>query len=329
MSQFFTTCAHVVRRRALIVGGRALSNAPAAVKRGLFRVVCRRHAAPFAGSTPKLFETVYFELRTRCNGSCGFCTASVQNDTRPDTRMSRELFEALVGQLAALNFSGRVCFHVNNDPLIVPGIEDFVAFARHSLPQAYLQILTNGRALNNALGERLLDAGIDELSINWYAADVDSPLPRNLVAFRDEVITHRQTDTGLRPVSFNIYRRKITEVLTNRGGTAPNKSGLKGSNPFGFCVFPFTQLNVTADGRVSKCCSDVQFADAMGDLTQQSILDVWRGPRFAAVRRALMAGDRSAVVHCRECDFIGIRPGTPPRWSEQLAQRVAKDIEDH
>jgi radical SAM protein with 4Fe4S-binding SPASM domain len=328
MMNLFKTVAHVVRRRAMQVSVWLAPRAPLRVRRAFFHAVCRPHAVPYRSGVTPIFEAVYFELRTRCNGSCNFCAASVQNDQRKDIQMSRDLFESLVNQLKDINYSGRVCFHVNNDPLIVSSLEDFVIFARQALPQAYLQILSNGRALRNPLGKKLLDAGIDEMTINWYVDDPASALPANLAAFRDDVVTPFLATEAGRNFRFSIHKRSTGEILTNRGGTAPNKRGLKDSNPYGFCVHPFTQMNITADGKVSKCCSDVFFSDVMGDLTKQSLLEVWRGQRFAAVRTQLLDGDRSQIEHCRACDFAGIRTGKRPSWGEQLMLNLASQDEE-
>jgi radical SAM protein with 4Fe4S-binding SPASM domain len=75
----------------------------------------------------------------------------------------------------------------------------------------------------------------------------------------------------------------------------------------GFCEYPWTQFNITADGRVSKCCADFYFSDPMGDINNDSIMSIWHGERLEKVRRLLLKGNRDAIETCRKCDFYGVR----------------------
>ena len=45
-------------------------------------------------SYSQLFDTVYFEIRTKCNSQCSFCAASIQNETRPDITMDFNLYKS-------------------------------------------------------------------------------------------------------------------------------------------------------------------------------------------------------------------------------------------
>ena len=67
---------------------------------------------------PPLFDSVFFEVRTRCNGHCKFCLASVGNDPRADISMPRELFQKVLQDLVDLQYEGRIAFHNNNEPLL-------------------------------------------------------------------------------------------------------------------------------------------------------------------------------------------------------------------
>lgn len=267
-------------------------------------------------NTP-MFDSVFFEVRTRCNGTCPFCAASVQNETREDTSMPTALYRKAVKELGGLNFAGRVAYHVNSDPLIFPRLPEFVKYARAMLPDAWLQILTNGKALTVGKAEELIKAGINELSINHYSDDLSAELPDVFKQIKDGLLPrlfrpeqvgegcyeyHAKHDMGV--FKFNVFRRRLTATLTTRAGTSPNK-GAKSSMPRGFCELPFTQFNITTDGRVGKCGSDHFFSGVMGNLNEQGMMEIWEGKRFADVRSRLLDGDRDAIKGCRECDFFG------------------------
>lgn len=269
------------------------------------------------GGAEPLFRAVYFEVRTRCNGGCSFCAASVTHETRADEQMPEALYRKVVGELAALRYSGSVAFHVNNDPLLFPRLPEYVAHARERLPSAWIVILTNGKALTVARAERLVAAGIDEISINDYRDEEGSPFPERFLRIRDEVVPRIRPGVPILPghgpepgrlvFRFNLERRGETQILSSRAGTSPSK-GRVSPDPWGFCEHPFTQLNIATDGRISKCCADVYFDDPMGDVGHESVLEIWRGGRFRRVREALLQGRRRDVPGCDGCDFCGVRP---------------------
>ena len=261
-----------------------------------------------------VFEAVFFEVVNKCNSSCSFCNASVQNDTRARKEMSFELYDNFIGQLVQMNFTGRVAFHVANDPLVFADLEHFVAHAKAKLPQCWIQIMTNGIGLSPKRGEALIESGMDELYINFYRTSRQQKLYPNVVKFIAEVLERRFpnkkrgvyiSNDGKSRLKFTLAPRLVKEVLWSRAGTSPNKR-CDNTRARGFCLYPWTQLNISTNGMISKCCADIHFADPMGDLTERTIADVWNGEPFTHVRKQLMSDDRSSLQGCSECDYFGI-----------------------
>ena len=261
-----------------------------------------------------LFETVFFEVRTRCNSTCPFCAASIQNEIRQDITMPMNLYIKVINELEDIGFAGTIAYHVNNDPLIFPKLPDFVKYARKNLPSAWIQILTNGKALTEKKAENLLDAGINELSINYYNDDQTVELPKIFQNIYENVLPRyyekHQIKTGCDSSNnnifrFNVYRRKLNIIKTSRAGTAPNKN-VKSRRPRGFCQHPFTQFNITTDGRVSKCCADLYFSDPMGNVKDNRLLEIWNGEQFQKIRKLLLKGNRDAIETCSKCDYFGV-----------------------
>ena len=267
--------------------------------------------------TTPVFDTVFFQVRTKCNGSCSFCAASVQNDIRQDTTMPMELYIKVIDELKDIQFSGRIAYHVNNDPLIFPKLTDFAEYARRKLPTVWIQILTNGRALSIKKAEKLIRSGINELTINYYNDNFNDKLPKPIIDIRDDLLPRfykkQQIKAGFGPdgenrdiFRFNVFRRRASDILTSRAGTSPNKKD-KSRFPRGFCEYPFTQFNITTDGSVSKCCADFYFSDAMGNIKNEKVMNIWRGEMFNNVRRFLLEGNRDAIETCKRCDYYGVK----------------------
>lgn len=63
--------------------------------------------------------------------------------------------------------------------------------------------------------------------------------------------------------------------------------------------------NLYYDGKVSLCCNDPLGKNTLGDLTQNSILEIWYNDRFKMVRKCLSKG-RKNWKHCEFCDAFTI-----------------------
>ena len=276
----------------------------------------------FKNKKEKIFDAIYFELRSRCNSTCAFCAASIQNEKRPDITMSFNLYEKIIDQLEEINYKGKIAFHVNNDPLLVKDIDLYVTYARKKCPKAWIQILTNGRSLNNKIGTKLLDAGINELTINVYSKDESFKTPKNVENFENDILLKKfstkniyndQIRRNLSSDSINYSKisRKLVENLTNRAGSAPNKISNELPIKLGFCSYPFEQFNINANGDVSHCCADFYFSNKMGNLNDSKVIEIWNGSKFENIRQNLLNNRRDKLPMCINCDHYGLK--SPPK----------------
>ena len=62
-----------------------------------------------------------------------------------------------------------------------------------------------------------------------------------------------------------IHLRKENEILTSRGGTAPNKQ-LHKPLPMS-CILPYVQMVIRPSGEVSLCCNDAYGQITLGNVT--------------------------------------------------------------
>lgn len=243
-----------------------------------------------------MFNHIEIETLNRCNGSCSFCPVNKNVDPREKAIMSNALFEHIVKQLAELNYSGRFTTFSNNEPLLDDRIIEFNRYARKMLPNARMHLFTNGTLMTMdkfiALSEVL-----DELIIDNYQQDLR--LIKPCVEIEQYCREHPELKKKV-----TIVLRKPFEILTTRGGTAPNRKTLVeyGDDR---CVLPFKQMIVRPDGKVSLCCNDAVGKYTLGDASKESLLDIWNGPRFEMVRKCLYKG-RKEWGNCRFCDAFSM-----------------------
>lgn len=244
------------------------------------------------GRSP-LFTHVEMETFNRCNGGCGFCPVNRHMDTRKPLKMPEELFESIIGQLAALDYCGEVCLFSNNESLLDDRIEALTAQARQALPRARILLSTNGTVLTPERYRALID-NVDLLYVNNYCTDFKLT-PKNA-----EVVELARTRDDWWTKTHVVVRYE-RELMSSRGGQAPNRKG--GAAVEHGCPHPANQLIIRPDGKVSLCCNDALGKMTLGDLSTHSIADVWWGDAFEAVREKILRG-RDGVELCQRCDTL-------------------------
>lgn len=244
----------------------------------------------------QLFDHIEVETINRCNGNCSFCPVNRNVDPREKTVMSREMFESIVLQLEEIDYSGRFTTFSNNEPLLDDRIIEFNQYARKHLPNARIHMFTNGTLMTLEKFKDLVEV-LDELVIDNYHKDLK--LIKPCIEIQEYCKSHPEITSKV-----TIVLRKPDEILTSRGGTAPNRKELV---EYGRdrCVLPFKQMIIRPTGQVSLCCNDAVGRYTLGDLNKEKLLDVWYGPRFGMVRKCLYEG-RENWGNCKYCDTFSV-----------------------
>lgn len=239
-----------------------------------------------------LFDLIEIETVNRCNGSCDFCPVNTKNDIRSEKYMDEKLFYKIIDELATLNYAGRLALFSNNEPFLDERILEFHKYARNMLPNARMHLFTNGTLLTL---DKFIEAMkyLDELIIDNYQQELQ--LHKNSQRIAEYCDKHAELKEKV-----TIVLRKPHEILTSRGGDAPNRKELP-SYPGAKCILPFKQMVVRPDGKVSLCCNDPYGKCTLGDLNEESLTDVWYGNAFEEVRNSLSKG-RGNLPHCHHCD---------------------------
>ncbi len=241
-----------------------------------------------------LFNHVEIETINRCNGICSFCPVNRNADPREKAVMSEELFKDIIRQLEELQYSGRITTFSNNEPLLDDRIIEFNRYAREHLPKARIHMYTNGTLFTLDKFKALVEV-LDELIIDNYNQELQ------LIPPVKEIVDYCEAHLELKlNKKVTVVLRKPQEILTSRGGDAPNRKDLR-EYPDDRCLLPFKQMIIRPTGQVSLCCNDALGKWTLGDITKESIIDVWYGTKFTKVREALYKG-RKYCGNCRYCD---------------------------
>lgn len=252
---------------------------------------------------PKI-NTIEIETINRCNNDCSFCPVNRHDEKRPYKMMKEELFHSIIDQLSDMNYSGYISLFSNNEPLIDKRILDFVKYAKENLPNAIHAMYTNGILLDEEKYQKLVQY-LDYLVIDNYNDDL------LLLPNIQKIVDEHKNDKICCKIS--VLVRKKNQILLNRGGSAPNREN---KNIFhSSCTLPFMQLIVRPDGKVSRCCQDALAKTTLGDLSRESITELWKNNLYTDFRSELNEKGRSNIEFCKECDSFGIGNYFPEYWT--------------
>ncbi len=244
-----------------------------------------------------IFNKIEIETVNRCNNTCSFCPVNKKDDPRTFRKMEEALFFSIIQQLKDLDYHGAVALFSNNEALLDDRILKFIAHAKSELPNAFHYLYTNATLLDVPKFKELMQH-LDKMVIDNYHDGLKFIKPVR------EVFEFCQTNPEYQN-RVEIHIRRKTEFLSTRAGRAKNRSMIKTVESS--CVLPFSQLVVRPDGKVSLCCNDALGLETLGDLTQQSIMDVWRGSRYVEIRKKLSKPNgRGSIELCAGCDSLSL-----------------------
>lgn len=279
---------------------------------------------------PDFPKVVQIQTRTGCNADCVFCPYGETEDLVPKGRMDPALFERVVDECGEHGVS-RISPYLMNEPFVDVELLDRVAVIKERAPSARVCITTNGEPMTAKVVDRMLaEGGVHRIYVSVqgvdpeaYARSMRGPrLPRvldNVLYLHGELARRRLskprvTVTMVATAMIDVPRAlafwqehgieaKATR-LENRGGNidvATEGLVARPMTAFVNCTRLMRQAFVLHDGRVTLCCTDYHQTTILGDLRQQTLAEVWNGPRAQALRRGFIAGDLSDNPLCAGC----------------------------
>ena len=284
----------------------------------------------------KLFNTIAIEITAACNRRCKFCPVSVYQ--RPDETMPEQVFQAILGELNHINYAGRIEFYIYNEPL---KNKDHLAYCAKqtsaAVPRATLMISTNGDYLKGPEDiEWIFSIGVNQIVLNAYSPQ---QYPKFMEWKRTLEDTHGPlSETVYSKIPRNAKALKVYDksdsssfgdgvfAITNRAGNIPEFLSATCEPVSRMCVKPFRLLNINWRGEAIICCNDYYADVPCGTVPEQSLIEIWEGPIFAAYRKKLLNKERTLPM-CRSCDcHSGAYPGNEDK-SESEAVATEDEIE--
>ncbi len=256
---------------------------------------------------------VQIQTQAGCNGRCIFCpNEAVLRSGLPHGKMTPTLFQKIIDELAETR-PRRISPYLQNEPLNDKRLPEFVQYISERAPHSTTLVTTNGTELTEERAEALIRAGLKRLKVSLQSLDPETN--RAIMGYSSEPViknilgVKRVTDK-LRPKDFDFrvsmivtvknreeienarrfWKRRgvrlVTAALENRGGNIKNAEQLNGGEmaPRSQCIRPFREMCILYNGDVVLCCVDWFRTVVLGNVAEQSIRDIWNGPRLTQIR---------------------------------------------
>lgn len=234
------------------------------------------------------------EVSTHCNRSCAYCP----NNHAPKAKelIKEEVLSKIISRLKDIKWSGVVDFIFFNEPLLHPSLADIVRRVKLACPKSMPRVSTNGDALKEKLMVDLIDAGI----VRFY---VMQHLPHR-PGWMENIQYLMKKYPGY-IVLMDIEQVEATTGLHTFGGLFQVRKAIE----FKTCHIHELNMQIDVYGKVLLCCTDWERSEPMGDLLKEGILEVYKKPKFRAIRDNIRKG-KPLTKLCKEC--MGFQPRTNP-----------------
>jgi radical SAM protein with 4Fe4S-binding SPASM domain len=231
-----------------------------------------------------------------CNRSCSFCPKS-DDKIAPDTynQMSRVLIDKLVLDLKNIKYRGSIALCGYGEPLLHKDIDYIV---KELSKVSSVEIVTNGDVLNAKVLKTLYNSKAARVLVSMYDG------PHQVKKFKEIVKKSNVPD------DFVILRDRWYDKNNNFGVKLTNRTGtIKIGNQLDnsvhtTCYYPAYQFLVDWNGDVFLCPQDWQRRNAMGNVMQEKIFDIWIGKIMTKYRKELLKGSRK-LNPCNSCNANG------------------------
>jgi hypothetical protein len=263
-------------------------------------------------------EYIQIETNIACNASCPFCPQKTM--TRKPHRMSDDVWKKIIDDTRGLGITYRP--FMINEPLSDKRMGEIMHYIRQD-DTAKIEINTNGELMTEEMANNILDAGIDAIrfSIDGFSeetfsqsrvgVDYQTTVERTLKFIKlakkrggARRIEIRMIDMEINRPEQEAYKRFWTSagavpIITSLYRW-PWEPGVEGVNlP---CLKVLKEMFFYVNGKATLCCWDAHERAVIGDVMEDSVLDIWNGAVNREYRGYLAEGRRDRILLCSKCE---------------------------
>jgi len=261
---------------------------------------------------------IQIETVLGCDAECPFCPQKTID--RKPAMMAEGTWKKIVDDTRGLGITYRP--FLQNEALIDKRLPTIVAYIKED-PTARAEINTNGSLLDEKRGAALIEAGIDlvRFSIDAFSAETYAAcrvgldyrrVVDNVSRFLEAAAqTRGRVATEVRMIDMESTKheqRAFIDYWSARADRAlivplyhwPWDEGVEMVRKP--CIKMREEMFFYTDGRAVLCCWDIAGRAVIGDVTKESVLEIWNGAARRRCASFLSRGERDKILLCSRCD---------------------------
>jgi radical SAM protein with 4Fe4S-binding SPASM domain len=267
-----------------------------------------------------------------CNLHCTICS---MDGSRKPGYMDMDLFKKIIKEASESGIS-EVRLFLGGEPLLNKQIQAMIKLSKSC--NLVTTIHTNATMLTKELGEKLINTGLDLLSISFHGdnkeiyekimqgANFDSVL-ENVISFlnlkkkknrglngKPEVVIQIVKGSVNEPlVISNDFKRKFKNLPVDKfiilhphnwAGEIDLDSKAKRHNRYFHCQHLYQSMSIAYNGDVFACCGDLNGRMIIENANNSPLKDIWHSEKFCSMREKLKKGEYKGYPLCSSCDVL-------------------------
>lgn len=258
----------------------------------------------------KALLSLQVENTSHCNAHCLFCPHS---NLRENGFMTDELYEKIIDEASQLPNLQSFIPMLTGEPFLDKKYIDKLKLAREKLPNADIEIYTNGSLLTDEVIEQLKEIpGLRfSISVNGLKPETRRRMMglddyweviRALKAMERAGIKYRAT-----MVAYPDIDREEIRAFIESGGTAIQYQSWAGIQyPYDrkrwtSCARVINMMTIRYNGNVCLCCFDPEGDVSFGNLNEQTIEEVWHSSAHQEYVIMHKQGRGHELPKCNQC----------------------------
>lgn len=284
-------------------------------------------------------EYLQIDVTGYCNLRCKMCPQGIKKIIPQKGTMAFSLYKRIIDSGVAVGVFN-VILTLTGEPLLHKQLVEMIRYAKDKRFRVMLS--TNCTLLTPSISEALIKSGLDEIILSFDTANKDLYEDYRRGARFDEVLNNILTFLEIRkrmksytpfPVMQNLQKFNpekanpqierdfwklfgkydiwiIPKYFSNWSGIMTqekelyDESGISLHSQYKLCLTVYQRIVVSWDGKVLSCCNDFQRRQIMGDMTYQSIVEVWNGPALVDLRKKIACRQYKELPLCRTCGVL-------------------------
>ena len=275
-----------------------------------------------AASFPTHLE---IEVASKCQMKCPMCWTTYLNENIKGI-MKFDLYKKIIDE-AAKNKIFSIKLSWRGEPLLNPKIVEMIKYAKDKNIKD-VAFLTNAELLTKKMADKLIDSGLDWISVSADGVDEVYNQIRFPALFEETVerVKYLKSARDLRGLTKPLIRvqsimsavenntdkfyeswkdvsDKVNIIADQIRSYEIDPQELEFDHYF-ICGKPFQRLAIGHDGRVHQCIADYEGKNILGDINNETILQVWNGKKNKQLRESFLKHTYYKVNEaCKQCSY--------------------------